>query len=314
MNRLLKELSEQYNLSTRNLQGWGTVDGYWFQIAVPPNVSLPLKITTAIQLPDEAAAGAVDASLAKLTQEIPAIRFDRKGGIVVVSRVMPFPYSKLKAQDVEAMLLRIAVAFRQAGATPACFRCNERSADGFAIVAGEAVKLCSQCMMEMEQSVVQQPEENTAVGNNYLRGTLGAVLGALAGSIAWVVIGLLGYVAAIGGIAISFCAAKGYALLKGKITKPAILIICVVSIVVMVFAEFISYDIAIYNEVAKTYSVGFFQVSQFTFEYILQDSEASGEFMRNCLLGLLFLALGSYSIIKPLFAAAKTPAGKFERL
>jgi hypothetical protein len=315
MNRLLKDLSERYNLTTRNLQAWGTIDSYWFQISVPPNVSQPLKITAAVQLPDEAAANTIDSALAKLTPEIPAISFARSGGVVTVSRKMPYPYGKLKAQDVEAMLLRITVAFRQAGAAPACYHCNERSTDSYAMVNGEAVKLCSQCAMEMEHSIVQKTDEFKEVPNNYLKGTLGAILGALVGSIAWVVIGLLGYIAAIGGIAISFCAAKGYTLLKGKITKPAVLIICLVSVVVMVLAEFVSYDIAIYNEAINAgYSAGIGEVSQLTFNLILYESEVTGEFVKNCLLGLLFLALGSYSIIKPLFATAKAPAGKFERL
>jgi hypothetical protein len=313
MSKLLNELAEMHNLTVRGTQAWGTVDGYWFQIALPTYNTKVLQIHTAVQYSAESTESVLSAALATLVRENPAVIFNHIGGTVTLGRKAGF--GGYKAQEIEALLLKATSAFRGAGLAPACSKCCANAADSFAMVNGTALKLCSKCQSEIENSIVQQAAEHAEVKNNYLRGTLGAFLGALVGSVAWVVIGLLGYVAAIGGIAISFCAAKGYTLMKGKLTKPAILIICIISIFVMITAEFVSYDIAVYKEVVKSVGdVSFTMVTQVTYDSILHDSEVSAEFIKNCLLGLLFLALGSYVIIKPLFAKAKAPGGTFERL
>jgi hypothetical protein len=315
MNKLLNELSERRGFTVRNLQGWGEMNGYWFGVSMPPNVSQPVRVFTAVRLPDEASSSLVDMALSKMMREHPNVSAERKGGAVTVRRKMPFPYNKLKAQDVEELLARLVMAFRQAGAEPACFRCGEQAAEGFAMVDGTALKLCSACQGALEASNIQQAEEYKAVENYYLRGIFGAIAGALLGSVAWILIGLLGRIAIIGGMAISFCAFKGYALLKGKINKPAILIICLVSIVGMLFAQFISMDITFYKAMTDAgYSVDFGEILQHTFEIPFMDSEIQSAFMRDTLLGLLFLAIGAYWVVKPLFAKAKAPVGTFERL
>lgn len=313
MGNLLHELSETHGMTVRGVQAWGTVDGYWFQVEMPAYGSNALKVRTAVRYPGEAAAGAVGAALTKLSRDNPSLSCTRNGSAVELD--VKKGIGGFKTQEVEGFIRMATAAFREAGAEPACLNCGEGAPDGFAMVNGAAMKLCAKCRSEIEGAMLQGAEEHAVAQNNYLRGVIGAVLGALLGSIAWVVIGLLGYLAAIGGIAISFCAIKGYQLMKGKITKLSILIICVVSIAVMVLAQFITWDIIFYNEMANAGNpVEFGLVLQHTFELPFIDSEIQAAFIKDCLLGLLFLVLGSYPIIKPIFAKANAPAGTFERL
>jgi hypothetical protein len=309
MGNLLRELSETHGFTVRGAQAWGTVDGYWFQVALPAYGANALKIRTAVRYPDETAASAVGAALTKMSRDNPSLNCTRNGGVAELD--VKKGMGGFKTQEVEGFMRMAAAAFREAGAEPACLNCGDSAPDSFVMVNGTAMKLCSKCRAEIEGTIVQGAEAHAAAQNNYLRGALGAVLGALVGSIAWIVIGLLGYIAAIGGVAISFCAIKGYQLMKGKVTKLAVLIICLVSIVVMIAAVFITLDIVVLKDNPQA---GFGNVMQAIFQMLFVDADVTSEVVKDCLLGLLFLAIGSYSVVKPFFAKAKAPAGTFERL
>lgn len=310
-----KDLASRYGMSWRGFQTWGTVDGFWFEVELPPNSAQSLKIRTAAQFPDEAAAHDADTAFASAMRDDKAIRYERTGAAITLHRRMPYSYRSLKTADVENMLQKAATILRGAGASPTCYHCGQNNAEGFVMVEGMALKYCGKCLSEAENSLEQRKEEYKSVENNYPRGILGAVLGALVGSIAWVVIGMLGYVAGIGGLAISFCAIKGYTMMKGKITKLAVVLICLISIAVMVLAQFLTYDIAVYNAYAKAGSpIPFGTVLQHTFEIPFMNSDIQAEFTKNTLIGLVFLALGAFSIIRQFSAKASAPVGKFERL
>ena len=312
MANFIKELSERYNLQSDNQQVWGTVDGYWFQVMPPAYGRNKLIINTAVHAENEAAE-VLTSGLADLICAFPSTKYNIQGGTITIEQNIPF--KGLKTEDIENLLKKLTVLFRDAGATAACFNCNSVQTDGFAKVNGVAMKLCSECSIGIEGTIAQETEAHATAQNHYFTGTIGALLGALIGSIAWVLIGLLGYLAAIGGIAIAFCAAKGYTMMKGKVNALGIVIICLICIVVMVVAQFVTVDIQVLNEFSKAGSpIGFWDATSFTLEVIQNEPEVTSEFIKDTLLGLLFLALGSYSIIKSLVVQAKSPAGSFQRL
>lgn len=88
---------------------------------------------------------------------------------------------------------------------------------------------------------------------NVLMGLVGALLGSLIGVICTVVIGQLGYVAAISGVVMGICAIKGYQILGHGFSGKAI-VICVVVIIVMVY---VSHWISVAFIVAEGYGIGF---------------------------------------------------------
>ena len=72
--------------------------------------------------------------------------------------------------------------------------------------------------------------------SNVLLGLVGAVIFSLIGCAVWVLIGSLGYISYIGGLALSFLTITGYKVLGKKFDAPGI-IICLIVIALAVFAS-----------------------------------------------------------------------------
>lgn len=118
--------------------------------------------------------------------------------------------------------------------------------------------------------------------NNYLKGTLGAFVGALLGGMVWIIVGLFGYVVAMVAFLISFLGSYGYDLMKAKKNKIKLLI---VSIFVIILSTLILYIIV----------CGSFN----GFVNFLATSGGLKEFLLNLLLALVFGALGiTWSILQ----------------
>ncbi len=313
MGYFFKDLVAKYGLQSDSLQAWGAIDGYWFQISSILPGKKAMAIRTAVHADDPAAQDELAASLAQFATGLPNTSYSFNNGALTIERMIPF--AGLKTEDVDSMLAGLIAIFQKAGAQPACMNCNAADPDGFAKVNGTAMMLCSSCQQHISEHIAQGEAEHAEIKNNYLLGTIGAIGGALLGSIAWVVIGLLGYFAAIAGVAISFCAAKGYTLMKGKVTKPAIVIICIVCVVVLILAQFVTYDIMVLREAADSGDqIGIVDSLFYTVIGIVSVPELTSMFVKDCLLGLLFLGLGAYSTVRQLFVSAKAPAGTFQRL
>lgn len=75
------------------------------------------------------------------------------------------------------------------------------------------------------QEQIQQ--ESAGKPENVLAGVVGALLGCLLGVGCIVLLGQLGYVAALSGIVLAVCTLKGYELLGGRLSTKGIVIACV---------------------------------------------------------------------------------------
>lgn len=131
-------------------------------------------------------------------------------------------------------------------------------------LTGQAVEtnvyqLSNRLLLVSEETFNQGASEiveakNQHVIENTIGGLAGAIIGALIGVIAIVIIGQLGYVAAISGILMGFCTVKGYEILAKRFSKKGLLI----SIIVMIFMVYFGHQVSYAISVAKYYSVDFF--------------------------------------------------------
>lgn len=90
---------------------------------------------------------------------------------------------------------------------------------------------------QMENLVTEDWEKK----ENLPLGLIGAVIGILLGSVLWVLIGQIGFIAGIAGYAIVFCGMKGYQLLGKKLSKTGIIICIVLSFLAIIGAEVVSF-------------------------------------------------------------------------
>ena len=104
---------------------------------------------------------------------------------------------------------------------------------------------------QMENLVTEDWEKK----ENLPLGLIGAVIGILLGSVLWVLIGQIGFIAGIAGYAIVFCGMKGYQLLGKKLSKTGIIICIVLSFLAIIGAEVVSLGITAYRELSEYYSL-----------------------------------------------------------
>ena len=107
----------------------------------------------------------------------------------------------------------------------------------------EGLSLCQECGAQMPVSreatvELQKPE-------NVLTGTVGAILGAVIGAVAIVLLSQLGFVAAVSGLILAVCTFKGYELLGGRLTTRGIIIGCVLILATPYVADRIDWAIVL---------------------------------------------------------------------
>lgn len=137
-----------------------------------------------------------------------------------------------------------------------------------------------------------------------IRGLIGALLGALLGAVAWTLVGMLGYVAAVVGLLVFFLANKGYDMLGGRQggVKIVILLVCVVlAIFVGTIGTYAWQVHEVYQEEVAALSATerMFVMSEAEFfkevvPEIADDPEVKGGFMKDFLMGVGFAALGCF--------------------
>jgi len=200
---------------------------------------------------------------------------------------------------------------KKSGVKPICKLCQINLPNAYFKHDNKIFPSCNECVDDANRlkKAIQSPDLRT-----YMRGSIGALFGALLGSVVWVIIALIGFFAAIGGVAISYAAYMGYTKLGGISNKKSIIIIGLSILVAVVFAEFVCIAIELYRHFsADGIEVGLLNIILITF-YILGDSEVFGEFIRNILLGLLFAGLGSWGLLKDILENAKATNALIEEI
>lgn len=132
---------------------------------------------------------------------------------------------------------------------------------------------------------------------NPLLGIIGAVFGVLIGSVLWIVIGHLGFIAGIAGLAIVFGGMKGYELLGGRLSKFGIAVCVLLSCLTIVGAEFASIGIAIYQELGKLYDITAGEAFRLIPE-LMKEPEMAGGVAKDLIVGFALAIWASYANIK----------------
>ena len=94
-------------------------------------------------------------------------------------------------------------------------------------MAGVPSLLCDSCYQQLGHKQEHIQQESAGKPENVLAGVVGALLGCLLGVGCIVLLGQLGYVAALSGIVLAVCTLKGYELLGGRLSTKGIVIACV---------------------------------------------------------------------------------------
>ncbi len=146
---------------------------------------------------------------------------------------------------------------------------------------------------QMENLVTEDWEKK----ENLPLGLIGAVIGILLGSVLWVLIGQIGFIAGIAGYAIVFCGMKGYQLLGKKLSKTGIIICSVLSFLAIIGAEVVSLGITAYRELSEYYSLTLGESFSLLPE-LLKEPELVGAVAKDLAIGYILSIWASYSSVK----------------
>lgn len=115
-----------------------------------------------------------------------------------------------------------------------CQTCGSTNPTEACVAGGTCMQLCYNCFVNLQQNQAVNSSEKKKKKENIVGGIVGALVGSLLGVACIIVLGQLGYVAAISGVVMAVCTMKGYDLLGGKLSTIGV-IICTVIMLVMTY-------------------------------------------------------------------------------
>lgn len=201
---------------------------------------------------------------------------------------------------------------RQYGASAwnACAECGcEVTGGKWMLIEGAAYYMHESCAQKVIRDTVEDDQRRAQEDTGtYLKGALGAFVGAGLGAVVWALVLLLGYVASIVGLLIGWLSDRGYRLMHGKNGKGKVAIL-IGSIIFGVVIGTIGADvITLVKMIAagELPSVAYGDIPALMLVLFAEDAEYRAIMLKNIGMGLLFAALGVYYFV---FRTGKEVAG-----
>ena len=184
-----------------------------------------------------------------------------------------------------------------------CQNCGSAVETDPCIMTGVPSLLCDSCYQQLGHLQEQNQQAELGKTENVVAGTVGALLGSLLGVACIVLLGQLGYVAAVSGIVMAICTMKGYELLGGRFSTVGL----VVSIVLMLGMTYVGYQldwsVAVYNELKDYYELSlldcFRMIPEMLRQEIIDSSTYIGELVKLYAFTLLGAIPTAISSMKP---------------
>ena len=163
-----------------------------------------------------------------------------------ISVILSKPLGAIKSEEFELVLDKLHEAAGFSESVRNCEMCKNPENTRIVIASDrvEPLCLCEKCYTELNAKYDKANLEMHYKPNNYLKGFLMGLLLSLFGVVLWILISLVGFIAGIAGYVITYLMYLGYKKAGGKINKTTSVIIIVLSLFMVIVAEYFS--IAIY--------------------------------------------------------------------
>ncbi len=150
---------------------------------------------------------------------------------------------------------------------------------------------------------IEEAEENVALG------VLGAFLFSLAGGVLYIILGMVGFIAALSGYVGVVCAIKGYSLFAKKESKKGIIISVIITALVLVIAWYVGFCLDVVRAFQEAYEAGEIFVVPITFwEYLpvgFYDLTLVPEYFIDLALSLGLGVFGAWSYVSNMLKKQK---------
>jgi len=145
----------------------------------------------------------------------------------------------------------------------------------------------------------------TSAKSKLLPGIVGAILGAALGSILWVVLGMLGYISGLAGLAVFFLSMKGYILLSEDLSRKGPILSGGISLLMIVFANYTTYVLT-FCKVAETWSIKEILWAYQNLPALMTETDTWVYFYKDLAIGLVLTL-----IVVAIYISSNRKKGKF---
>jgi uncharacterized protein (DUF983 family) len=299
---IFTQLEKETNLSFDNKKNvlYGTYKDYYISLQTINNqisINFPVKLSETFKIQE------MNFFLTQISTEYKGIFFAayNNNQIEIKYAVKVLPKSHVqKILDIINKLIEMASINFLSSCCPIC---GENNIISPFLINKLLIPCCENCKLETKNTIANEQQAFKEQKSNVLTGIVGALLGSLIGLALWVIVGLLGYIAAICGLILAICTIKGYELFGGKLNKRGILITLIITLVMVYVSQYLTLGFEIYNQFKADYAISIFDAIK-TVPEALKDSDVSREFYLYLGLGYLFTLLGSFSLFKESFKQA----------
>ena len=205
------------------------------------------------------------------------------------------------AEALRSALDTLITFLRTNGYTNCCEHCGRPEGVDAYTVSGNAYLLCEPCFGQVSEAAAQQNQTKMQKQEQVLPGIVGALIGSLIGAVVIVIVGQLGYVAAVSGLVMAICTLKGYEMLGKKLGTPGIIISCVLMLLMIFLAHQADWSIT----AAQFYETDFFTAFRAMMDLIKEGYVDSGDYFGGLAQVYLFAVIGAVPTIIAMAKGAK---------
>ena len=159
------------------------------------------------------------------------------------------PYSIKKIREILEELVNY-FSNKYPAQSPSCQHCGQQNeTDVYCVNNNASLLICNDCYRQMERDIQNENTENKNTEGNYLMGFIGAILFAIPGILATVLIFVfLDRLVAISALIYIILGIKGYKTFKGKISPVGAVIVIIAGLIMVALGVIAAYSVVIFRE------------------------------------------------------------------
>lgn len=227
----------------------------------------------------------------------PATALTQKDSLITVVNKNTTNQKKL-CEDLNYTIDALTAFLQERSFMPCCQTCGASTQTVGFMLKSARLHLCANCAAKAKSENAVKAQEREQKSVNLIGGIIGAVLGSLIGLACILILGQLGYVAAISGVVMAFCTLKGFDKLGGKLTVLGIIISCIVMIAMTYCGNRLDWAMTLSKEMKEYlhYDVSVMECFR-AMPTFVSELDFSGDYMASFAQHILFVIVGAVPTI-----------------
>lgn len=289
MNKLIKQFFETKQMIIERESGYGIINGYETNLIFNQyNSTSPVLLHISTFIPVENKQIISD-TINNMNVKFLNFNFTPYGLLIGLNDLT----IKKLVNRLDDILNSIYAILNDFGAKTAeyCPNCGEAFNENkkICIIDGLKITIDNSCVEKINQEINNANNEFDKLPNNYIKGFIGALGGALVGAIVSVALYYLGFISAISAFVAIILGVKFYQKMGGKPNKVMILITTITTVVVLILATFGIYYFSASSLASEN---GFTSTGFKAFKDMMTVSNFKSGFISDMIMTVLFTVIG----------------------